>query len=409
VWLIDDALQPVAVSEAGQIYKWRYRGNRRYELCNHLGNVQVVITDKKIPYDDGTRWKYYTADVVSTQDYYAFGQGIEERGFSRSNSKYRYSYNGKETDDETGIQDYGFRMYDSRLCRFLSVDPLAPKYPELTTYQFASNTPIAAVDLDGLERYLAIEFYDKNKNLYKTLIHTIKEQGSIIEDLNAVHINPDKTTTSWDGNRYPVMIVKQYEGVEELSVQGTENLSARQLGLLNTKPVENSSENGNAVNISSTAGYSFKFLQNGTVSTYGSPKIEDLPLRKVEVSIPKIEVPTLKFENYILEVYTHRFNEKAMTNDTYVNAIKSKLNKIPELVLTIQGTERFQKKMTDILINRYKFDPSRISIGVPIVVTNDSGGNAVSLGVVREKQVGVSVDLERARQEAKQIQATVRQ
>jgi hypothetical protein len=42
-------------------------------------------------------------------------------------------------------------MYDSRLCRFLSVDPLAPKYPELTTYQFASNTPIMAIDLDGLE------------------------------------------------------------------------------------------------------------------------------------------------------------------------------------------------------------------------------------------------------------------
>jgi hypothetical protein len=38
------------------------------------------------------------------------------------------------------------------LCRFLSVDPLAPKYPELTTYQFASNTPIMAIDLDGLER-----------------------------------------------------------------------------------------------------------------------------------------------------------------------------------------------------------------------------------------------------------------
>jgi RHS repeat-associated protein len=110
-----------------------------------------VITDKKIPYDDGTRWKYYTADVVSTQDYYAFGQGIEERGFSRGSSKYRYSYNGKETDDETGIQDYGFRMYDSRLCRFLSVDPLAAEYPWYTPYQFAGNKPIQFVDLDGLE------------------------------------------------------------------------------------------------------------------------------------------------------------------------------------------------------------------------------------------------------------------
>ena len=34
---------------------------------------------------------------------------------------------------------------------FLSVDPLTRSYPMLTPYQFASNTPIQAIDLDGLE------------------------------------------------------------------------------------------------------------------------------------------------------------------------------------------------------------------------------------------------------------------
>ena len=34
------------------------------------------------------------------------------------------------------------------------MDPLIKKYPELTPYQFASNTPIWAIDLDGLERYI---------------------------------------------------------------------------------------------------------------------------------------------------------------------------------------------------------------------------------------------------------------
>lgn len=46
------------------------------------------------------------------------------------------------------------RIYDTRLGRFLSIDPLTPKYPELTPYQFASNTPIQAIDLDGLEKYI---------------------------------------------------------------------------------------------------------------------------------------------------------------------------------------------------------------------------------------------------------------
>ncbi len=70
-------------------------------------------------------------------------------------STYRYGFNGKENDDEVygddNEQDYGMRIYDPRLGRFLSVDPIAREYPELTPYQFASNTPLQAVDLDGLE------------------------------------------------------------------------------------------------------------------------------------------------------------------------------------------------------------------------------------------------------------------
>jgi RHS repeat-associated protein len=133
--------------------KWRYRGGRHYELCNHLGNVQVVVTDKKIAHSfGGLDWAYYTADVYTASDYGAFGMEIEERGFVRDN-KYRYSFNGKETDDETGVQDYGFRMSDPRLARFWSVDPLVPKYPWYTTYQFAGNKPVWAVDLDGAEEY----------------------------------------------------------------------------------------------------------------------------------------------------------------------------------------------------------------------------------------------------------------
>ena len=37
--------------------------------------------------------------------------------------------------------------------RFLSIDPLTKEYPELTPYQYASNTPIQAIDIDGLERF----------------------------------------------------------------------------------------------------------------------------------------------------------------------------------------------------------------------------------------------------------------
>ena len=69
-------------------------------------------------------------------------------------SSYRYGFNGKEDDGDAGksIQDYGIRIYDGRLGKFLSVDPLYKDYPFITPYAFAENSPIAFIDLDGLEK-----------------------------------------------------------------------------------------------------------------------------------------------------------------------------------------------------------------------------------------------------------------
>jgi uncharacterized protein RhaS with RHS repeats len=43
------------------------------------------------------------------------------------------------------------RMYDPRVGRFLSVDPLTGKYSHYTPYQYAGNMPIWKRDIDGLE------------------------------------------------------------------------------------------------------------------------------------------------------------------------------------------------------------------------------------------------------------------
>jgi RHS repeat-associated protein len=64
---------------------------------------------------------------------------------------FRYTFNGKETDAESDLQDYGMRIYNARLGKFLSVDPITAQYPMLTPYQFASNRPLDGIDLDGLE------------------------------------------------------------------------------------------------------------------------------------------------------------------------------------------------------------------------------------------------------------------
>lgn len=70
-------------------------------------------------------------------------------------NEYRYGFNGEESDPELKGEgnsiNYKARIYDPRLGKFLSVDPLTKDYPWYTPYQFAGNTPIQAVDLDGLE------------------------------------------------------------------------------------------------------------------------------------------------------------------------------------------------------------------------------------------------------------------
>ncbi|MFC4230255.1 RHS repeat domain-containing protein [Parasediminibacterium paludis] len=87
------------------------------------------------------------------EGYYPFGMQLPGRKYTQTNSGYRYGFNGKENDKDIseGGQDYGMRISDNRLGRFLSVDPLQKKYPELTPYQFAGNSPIKFIDLDGLE------------------------------------------------------------------------------------------------------------------------------------------------------------------------------------------------------------------------------------------------------------------
>jgi RHS repeat-associated protein len=87
---------------------------------------------------------------------------------------YRYGFNGKEMDNEvsgSGNQyDYGFRIYNPRIGRFLSVDPLCKSFPWYTPYQFAGNMPIWAIDLDGLEEMKA-----------NSVAHVIKDiNGNII-------------------------------------------------------------------------------------------------------------------------------------------------------------------------------------------------------------------------------------
>jgi RHS repeat-associated protein len=117
--------------------------------------------------------------MVYASDYYAFGSEMPERQLkfpSHGSPNYRYGFNGKEKDPEAAwgdtSYDYGFRIYNPRYARFLSVDPLTKSYPMLTPYQFASNMPINSIDLDGLEQLVAI----RNEGQDKPIFYTVSDE-----------------------------------------------------------------------------------------------------------------------------------------------------------------------------------------------------------------------------------------
>jgi RHS repeat-associated protein len=135
------------------IRQWnRKLGYKNYELSNHLGNVLVTISDRKLPVQGNplTFVGKYLADVVATNDYSAFGAPMVGRGFN--SPSYRYGFNGKENEDEIneGALDLGARIYDARIGRMFSRDPRESEYPWQSTYAYYGNSPVSTIDVDGM-------------------------------------------------------------------------------------------------------------------------------------------------------------------------------------------------------------------------------------------------------------------
>lgn len=87
-------------------------------------------------------------------DNYPFGMPMPNRTFSLSSgSKYRFGFNGKENDNEIygegNAVDFGARMYDGRIGRWMSADPKRKCYPGHSPYNYALNSPIFLFDPNG--------------------------------------------------------------------------------------------------------------------------------------------------------------------------------------------------------------------------------------------------------------------
>ncbi|MBC7384076.1 MAG: hypothetical protein H7296_14015 [Bacteroidia bacterium] len=136
---------------------------------------------------------------------------------------YRYGFNGKEKDDELNGKgntiDFGDRIYDSRVGRFLSIDPLYSKFPFISPFSYAGNRPISAIDVKGDSVYIL--FYTENSSMIGgedmfraaalTRSKDIKNSGYFdpardkvviigIQDISKIKLHVSETVKKYSGN-----------------------------------------------------------------------------------------------------------------------------------------------------------------------------------------------------------------
>jgi RHS repeat-associated protein len=141
-----------------------------YHLKDHLGNVRMAFADKDgdgdgyiEPFnvnpnepnsgDDGVDWNLTETEILQESHYYPFGMAMDGAWQDIVNGpENNYLYNGKElnSDFDLNWSDYGARYYDAAIGRWNSVDPLAETTPSWNGYNYVENTPINAIDPDGL-------------------------------------------------------------------------------------------------------------------------------------------------------------------------------------------------------------------------------------------------------------------
>jgi RHS repeat-associated protein len=108
--------------------------------------------------------------------YSPFGAVLEGRTFS--SEEYRYGFNGMERETSTAADNYDFgaRILDGRLGRWLSVDALTKETPFQTPYHYAGNAPIYLVDNGGNENIIYLLVTDNGNK-------AIAKEGITAEDI----------------------------------------------------------------------------------------------------------------------------------------------------------------------------------------------------------------------------------
>ncbi len=168
-----------------------------FEKASGTGATYFYIDDALVYETDITTYNYFVADVVTANDYSPFGAPLAGRSYTAPNSDYRFAFNGKERDNETygegNAYDFGARIYDVRLGRWLSVDPLTRKQPYASPYKSMGNNPIIFSDPDGKKEFITTIIRDEKTG--KQTMFKVEGANKIMTD-GVIHITSNKNLNS---------------------------------------------------------------------------------------------------------------------------------------------------------------------------------------------------------------------
>lgn len=186
------------------------RGEKVFEMSNHLGNILATVSDQKLGYLTAlgqTTAQGYKAQVQSAQDYYPFGWDMPGRKFNSTN--YRHGFNGMERSPEIDNGSYTTenRQLDTRIGRWLSIDPVIKS--NWSPYNSMSNSPLWKVDPEGDDDY----YNSRGKLVFRT--STGNKSYAIKQDYANVYLANLKRGKEAMGKNFDK---KKYDGIAETNL-----------------------------------------------------------------------------------------------------------------------------------------------------------------------------------------------
>ncbi len=152
---LEQTISLTQVNEGNELQRFTHDPNK-YDAywyhSDHLGSSSYITN--------------LAGTVTQHIEYLPFGETLVDEHLNSYNSPFKF--NAKELDPETGNYYYGARYYNPKWSIWLSVDPLAEKYPGISSYAYVANNPINAIDPDGREIIIITE-RDKNGKVKELL------------------------------------------------------------------------------------------------------------------------------------------------------------------------------------------------------------------------------------------------